>query len=111
MWQAKGGKSIGLLPGRETYGPLLLMAITPVFMIVMWHTMKNLNGDVTILIENFREVRRSGRAKASLCGADSGFPLFHTSAASNTCMISSPRPSIPRPGKSSAPTWPWSWPL
>jgi len=56
MWQNKGGKSVGLLPGRESFGPLALMAITPIFAILMIHTMANLKGDVTVLVAEMSKV-------------------------------------------------------
>ena len=65
MWQNKGGKSVGLLPGRESFGPLSLMAITPVFAILMWHTMANLNGDVTLLVAEMKKVSISSSSSSS----------------------------------------------
>ena len=35
----------GVLPGRETIGPLFLMATTPAFSIVFFHVCANMNGD------------------------------------------------------------------
>jgi len=36
---------IGILPGRETFGPLFLMATTPAFSIVMFHVNTQMNSD------------------------------------------------------------------
>lgn len=56
MWQNQGGKSVGLLPGRETLGPLALMATTPFFIFILWYTMQHLDGNIMTLIANFKEV-------------------------------------------------------
>jgi hypothetical protein len=56
MWQNKNGKSSGLLPGRESLGPLFLMGTTPVFIFITWFTMQHLDGDFGRLIESFRAV-------------------------------------------------------
>uniref|UniRef100_A0A7S2RJ36 7-dehydrocholesterol reductase n=1 Tax=Rhizochromulina marina TaxID=1034831 RepID=A0A7S2RJ36_9STRA len=50
MWGGSGDAkdSVGLLPGRETIGPLLLMAVTPVFIFVLWHIMFHCNGDMVL---------------------------------------------------------------
>lgn len=61
MWQNKGGKSVGLLPGRESFGPVFLMTVTPIFAIVMWHIMANLDGDVTLFTAEVKKVRRRMR--------------------------------------------------
>lgn len=37
MWSNKRGESVGLLPGRSTIGPLLLMATTPVVAVLIVH--------------------------------------------------------------------------
>ena len=55
MWTNQAGKSKGLLPGRESLGPLLLMGTTPVFIFILWHTLKNLDGDVLELCKGFSE--------------------------------------------------------
>lgn len=55
MWNNGGGKSVGLLPGRESLGPLLLMATTPVFIFILWYTMYELDGDVGTLVSHFKE--------------------------------------------------------
>lgn len=62
MWKNQGGKSVGLLPGRESLGPLFLMATTPVFIFVLWYTMYHLEGDFGLLIEGFKQVRGHGVA-------------------------------------------------
>lgn len=54
MWKNQGGKSVGLLPGRESLGPLFLMSTTPIFLFILWYTMYELNGDVGELIGNFK---------------------------------------------------------
>ena len=36
---------IGVLPGREMVGPLLLMSVTPAFSIVFWHLLTERHGD------------------------------------------------------------------
>lgn len=56
MWTNKGGKSIGLLPGRESLGPLFLMTTTPIFIFVLWHTLYNLDGDFSQLIGAVKQV-------------------------------------------------------
>jgi hypothetical protein len=57
MWTNKGGKSIGLLPGRESLGPLMLMGTTPIFIFILWHTLYALDGDFGKLIGEFQQVR------------------------------------------------------
>ena len=60
MWTSnKGSKSIGLLPGRESLGPLLLMTTTPVFIFLLWYTMQHLDGNIMTLIDNFKGVSES----------------------------------------------------
>jgi hypothetical protein len=61
MWLNNNGKSSGLLPGRESVGPLALMCITPVFIFILWYTMQHLGGDFCKLIDNFRAVSQMGR--------------------------------------------------
>ena len=60
MWLNNNGKSSGLLPGRESVGPLALMCITPVFIFILWFTMQHLGGDFGKLIENFQAVSQTG---------------------------------------------------
>jgi len=62
MWLNNNGKSSGLLPGRESVGPLALMCITPVFIFILWFTMQHLGGDFGKLIENFQAVSQTGGA-------------------------------------------------
>lgn len=57
MWKNQGGKSVGLLPGRESLGPLALMLITPIFIFVLWYTMYHLHGDFGEMVEGFKQVR------------------------------------------------------
>ena len=57
MWKNQGGKSVGLLPGRESLGPLFLMSTTPVFIFILWYTMYHLDGDLGQLLANFQQVR------------------------------------------------------
>jgi hypothetical protein len=56
MWASNGGKSVGLLPGRETLGPLFLMTTTPVFIFVLWHTLMNLDGSMARFAEEVGKV-------------------------------------------------------
>ena len=44
MWSSNGGKSIGLIPGRETFGPLFLMCVPPFFALLMWYIMYEKHG-------------------------------------------------------------------
>ena len=45
MWSnASNVKSVGMLPGRETVGPLLLMGICTPFAIFIWYTMAHHDG-------------------------------------------------------------------
>lgn len=60
MWKNQGGKSVGLLPGRESLGPLALMLITPIFIFVLWYTMYHLHGDFGEMLEGFKQVRARG---------------------------------------------------
>lgn len=140
MWKNQGGKSVGLLPGRESLGPLLLMATTPVFIFILWYTMYELDGDLGELVQNFKKVRALvclvdwlscwsinqpigwsvGRGVGlSDCARLTGrfIPSFLESInpsirrrAGRTWARSSPRPSTPRPGRSSSPIWPSSSP-
>jgi hypothetical protein len=48
---------VGLLPGRESLGPLALMLITPIFIFVLWYTMYHLHGDFGEMVEGFKQVR------------------------------------------------------
>lgn len=60
MWLNNHGQSSGLLPGRESLGPLFLMATTPIFIFILWFTMYELEGDFAALIGKFKSVRRLG---------------------------------------------------
>lgn len=50
MWgeNGKANDSVGLLPGRETVGPLFLMGVTPIFIFVLWHIMFHCKGDLVL---------------------------------------------------------------
>lgn len=54
---------IGILPGRETFGPLILMATTPAFSMVMFHVNTQMNSDFL--------------AFAKLCMEDGFFQTVH----------------------------------
>ena len=68
MWLNNNGKSSGLLPGRESLGPLFLMATTPIFIFILWFTMQHLGGDFGKLIENFRAVSQTGSGEREMRG-------------------------------------------
>jgi hypothetical protein len=72
MWLNNNGKSSGLLPGRESVGPLALMCITPVFIFILWYTMQHLGGDFGLLIDNFRAVSQTGRGEGGRGGRGGG---------------------------------------
>lgn len=46
MWSSKEGKSEGLLPARQTVGPLFLMAVTPLAAILFVYANLNLQGSL-----------------------------------------------------------------
>ena len=46
-------KKVGLLPGREVVGPLLLLLVCPSFVICVWHTSYELNGQFGFLLKEF----------------------------------------------------------
>lgn len=49
MWSNKGGKSEGLLPGREAVGPLMLIFATIPGVILIWHANFHLDGSFLAL--------------------------------------------------------------
>jgi 7-dehydrocholesterol reductase len=55
MWSNKKGESKGLLPGRSTLGPLLLMASTPIGAILITHVFVNHGGS----LQSFLAARES----------------------------------------------------
>lgn len=48
------GKSVGLIPGRTTVGPLFLITVSPIFVIIMHHTLADLSGSLAMFWSNFR---------------------------------------------------------
>ncbi len=59
MWLNNNGKSSGLLPGRESLGPLFLMGTTPIFIFILWYTMQHLDGDFSVLVDHFKTVSQA----------------------------------------------------
>lgn len=55
MWSNKEGGSVGLLPGRQTLGPLFLLLASPVFVIgVLYRTLRHLDGSILALLGEWR---------------------------------------------------------
>lgn len=55
MWDNASAASIGLLPGRRTIGPLLLMTICPLFTIFLWHAYTKDDGSLVKAAADLRE--------------------------------------------------------
>lgn len=55
MWSNTIGKSVGLLPGRAYAGPLMLITLAPMFVMLLYHTLVNLDGSVAKLIFEMRK--------------------------------------------------------
>jgi 7-dehydrocholesterol reductase len=54
MWGNKAGaQSKGLLPGRATIGPLLLLTLCPLFTLTIYHNLTKQNGSITNLVKLF----------------------------------------------------------
>lgn len=59
MWSNKRGESRGLLPGRSTLGPLLLMSVTPVVAVLLTHLLVAHRGSLQSMLlarESLREI-------------------------------------------------------
>lgn len=53
MWGNNTGKSKGMIPGREFFGPLFLVMVPPVFVMLVWYTNFHLEGSFTALGNSF----------------------------------------------------------
>ncbi|KNC52320.1 7-dehydrocholesterol reductase [Thecamonas trahens ATCC 50062] len=57
MWSSNSkAESVGLLPGRKTLGPLFLMITTPVFALVLWYCLVELDGSFVTFYQLIQEV-------------------------------------------------------
>lgn len=54
MWSNSAGKSIGLVPGRNTIGPLLLITLAPTFVILTFQTLTEFDGSLKLLWQEMK---------------------------------------------------------
>ncbi len=54
MWSNTVGKSVGLIPGRSVAGPLFLVFMSPIFVMVLHHTLVDLSGSLELFWTNAR---------------------------------------------------------
>ncbi len=49
MWGNNTGISMGMMPGREVFGPLFFITVAPVFVMLVWYTNYHLEGSFMAL--------------------------------------------------------------
>ena len=56
MWSNKANAdSVGMLPGRKTFGPLFLMVATTTFVVLFWFTQEHFNGSLMEMLNYILE--------------------------------------------------------
>jgi hypothetical protein len=66
MWQNNTGQSVGLLPGRQTFGPLALMLVTAPFVMLIWYANAHLDGSLYALLPYFQVRTTAGPPPSKL---------------------------------------------
>jgi len=52
MWGTNTGVSVGMLPGRKTFGPLFLVMVPPIAVMIVWYTNFHLNGSFAAFFDS-----------------------------------------------------------